>query len=975
MGRIRKTQGRRSTLQKAQTTAIGSEPTCSRNKENIPPVSQPRSTHPILQTAKITQVLTETRHQLAKTQRKLRHQKKANENLKEKLSVVKMKEAETQKKLAVSERLREGSQRDKLDLKVELLAVKESRRLLSIELMELRRIHREKIAAFKKRLQRADAVRKLAVQKAISKLSGKFKTMNGRTYSAESRKMLRMLVASGCPRSKAGQILSQLAAQLGVKTGKTASRRTVSRAVLEGYIAAKMQLGYEIGQTTGEFFSVHVNQSETDHLSTALTVSADSTSNRGVDFESRHIAMRVPDYQSGTLGVDPKSQPKIRLLCVDSTVEHTAEAAVNSFISRVEEALDFFNRSPQAQLLRKKVTIRTFMRLLKGMCGDHASKEKSAARGLADKKRDASIEDLGEDALLSLSVPDLVKYLSAWNQKKIAAAGGMDEWNKLSPLEQAQRDKALMNEITMALGKEEYDALPPDDRRELDLFMWAGCCMHKNENSFEGGNTEMKAAWLRLGVPGPIPLANKANAATLRGILNPGQRSNTEKLTEDEERAFEQTTCGGVKTTALAGTIFNHKDDKKGQGDRHNDYFKAKVDPDYKRFPDTSNTRFGSHGDAAADLIEHLDPHIDYISHVIRLSKQTASLTNIEHNVLEALKDPPTQTELCAMVLYSQAVSKPYMRAVRGPKSDNVLDLGPLHVLVRDFVKKVIENPELLVSEDATHVDGSLDGLKWDNPSAVAAVLKHVSTLPHLKAITVAFFQGALTTWERFSAEFAPGGLIDTASADEKHLAWMPATNDINEGALGSYRVTIRGKPTMTLHQYNAMAMYRHNDTQDFMDATFTYQDHLYIMREARRMDSSRIEATRRREIVDFRVEVARIKKGKEEARQAKLKADIERLAKVSLVTEVSGIAGLTVAQLGDQIDVFRFRGLPDVPAKSRTTKKADRQAAVEILVIRWHAFVLERGLPLSGIIELPSGPQTTICDDWEATEEAEMED
>ncbi|KAF8958266.1 hypothetical protein BDZ97DRAFT_1706198, partial [Flammula alnicola] len=53
--------------------------------------------------------------------------------------------------------------------------------------------------------------------------------------------------------------------------------------------------------------------------------------------------------------------------------------------------------------------------------------------------------------------------------------------------------------------------------------------------------------------------------------------------------------------------------------------------------------------------------------------------------------------------------------------------------------------------------------------------------------ITVAFFRGSLATWERFSSEFAPGGVIDEASAEEKHLAWMPATNDVNEGALGAY--------------------------------------------------------------------------------------------------------------------------------------------------------------------------------------------
>ena len=44
-------------------------------------------------------------------------------------------------------------------------------------------------------------------------------------------------------------------------------------------------------------------------------------------------------------------------------------------------------------------------------------------------------------------------------------------------------------------------------------------------------------------------------------------------------------------------------------------------------------------------------------------------------------------------------------------------------------------------------------------------------------------------TWKRFISEFAPGGLIDEATAEEKELAWMPPTNDINEGAVGSFCV------------------------------------------------------------------------------------------------------------------------------------------------------------------------------------------
>ncbi|KAJ7678791.1 hypothetical protein B0H17DRAFT_944135, partial [Mycena rosella] len=114
----------------------------------------------------------------------------------------------------------------------------------------------------------------------------------------------------------------------------------------------------------------------------------------------------------------------------------------------------------------------------------------------------------------------------------------------------------------------------------------------------------------------------------------------------------------------------------------------------------------------------------------------------------------------------------------------------------------------------------------------------------HLRAITIAFFRGALTAWVRFSSEFALGGVIDKCSVTEKQLAWMPSTNDANEGTLGTYRVAVRGKPSLTLHQY---------DTQAFMDAVLTDEDHAYIMQKTRMIDTSGVEAQWRQEIIGFR--------------------------------------------------------------------------------------------------------------------------
>jgi len=681
----------------------------------------------------------------------------------------------------------------------------------------------------------------------------------------------------------------------------------------------------------------------------------------------------VPDYKKG-LEIDSNSVPKLRLLAVDSMVEHTADASVENITNRVTESLDTFNRSPHATRLKAKVTIRDFFRVTKGMNGDHASKEKSAAKGISEKKKKAALEELGEDTLISWTPFELMTYLSAWNHKKIADAGGLDEWNKLTILEQAERDAKLMAEIIDTLGRDAYDKLCAEDRREIDLFIWAGCCMHKNSNSFEGGNKEMTLEWAKLGLDGPMLLANKFNAATLRRVLSPGGTGGAE-WTEEERQAFEQSTRGGVKTTALAGTVLNNKLDKKGEGTKHSNYFKEQVDENYTHFPDTSNNRFGSHGDGASDLIQYLPHYVEYFE-TIRLAKHSGAFNHLEGNVYKALQDEATITELCAMVLYQQAVSKPYMRAVRRPgeKAENILDLGPLHRLVMEFVAKVIETPEILITPDATAVEGSMDGKDWDNPQAMEAVFRLIPELPHIKEITVAFFRGSLPTWTRFSAEFAPGGLIDEASAEEKHWAWMPSTNDANEGALGAYRVIIRNKPSMTLHQYNALAMFRHNDTQDYMDAVFVAADHKFIMREARRIDASGLEKKRRQNLVDYRLEVAHIRKDKEDAKKQKAIDDALRLSKVVLISTVEAIMQLTVLKMGDQIDDFRFRGLPDVPAKSRFPKKADRQIALTQIFQHYQQYVAEKGPLPTPVVDL-RGTEALIVDDWEADEEAEMEE
>ena len=143
----------------------------------------------------------------------------------------------------------------------------------------------------------------------------------------------------------------------------------------------------------------------------------------------------------------------------------------------------------------------------------------------------------------------------------------------------------------------------------------------------------------------------------------------------------------------------------------------------------------------------------------------------METNLWKALHCKATLAELAVLSLYAEAVSYPYMKAIRisVEKQENMLDLGPLHKSVASHIQKIINDPNILLSENPASTIGSLDGSEWQNPAVIKKV--HSLQLSYLEDLLVAFFEGSKNTWECFTSEFAPGGLIDEATAEEKELA------------------------------------------------------------------------------------------------------------------------------------------------------------------------------------------------------------
>ncbi|KAJ7604096.1 hypothetical protein DFH06DRAFT_1349726 [Mycena polygramma] len=186
----------------------------------------------------------------------------------------------------------------------------------------------------------------------------------------------------------------------------------------------------------------------------------------------------------------------------------------------------------------------------------------------------------------------------------------------------------------------------------------------------------------------------------------------------------------------------------------------------------------------------------------------------------------------------------------------------------------------------------------------------------------------------------------------------------------------MRGHPTLTLHQFNAMLMYRTNDTQAFMDAVFTRDDDLYIMRKAREIDASGLEKQRKKDLADFRVRLATMKKAQQKAARIKAAKELQELLKVPFISCVADIYSpqwkLTIPKIHQQLQLLRLRRVPDILPNSKYPNKAEKQKGLE------EAFKRFQQNPAA--YPLPPAPQgaakgePVIVDDWVVDEEAEME-
>jgi hypothetical protein len=187
---------------------------------------------------------------------------------------------------------------------------------------------------------------------------------------------------------------------------------------------------------------------------------------------------------------------------------------------------------------------------------------------------------------------------------------------------------------------------------------------------------------------------------------------------------------------------------------------------------------------------------------------------------------------------------------------------------------------------------------------AVMAIQVMALELPDLEAAISDIFLGAADGWRQFTQEFTPGGPFDSLSAEQRSRLFIPATNDANEGALGSWRVWRRYHPSSTASSFSNKTRLERNNTEAFIQKLCNEEDQHYVMRTVRVQGASGENALFRAHLVDMQRKRVLATRQKQDAAEQKKRHEIERLTNVGLVVDRNAIEKMTAKQLDDQLNI-----------------------------------------------------------------------
>ncbi|KAJ3765572.1 hypothetical protein FB446DRAFT_794919, partial [Lentinula raphanica] len=285
------------------------------------------------------------------------------------------------------------------------------------------------------------------------------------------------------PANKVTRVFKRIAAVFGIEVDGDVSERSVGRILEEGGNASKLQFISALNEAKG------------------VTISGDGTTHKNETYESKFATVITP-------------QKRIQFfLGIQMAVNHTSETQLEGWIDSIEE---FFNLAHDSGLASENDT-RIFWNLVTGFHSDHAADQQKLFGLMKKWKQKLDREKRGERAVHGLSDNEYACLVFRGSQVLVQKAGGPLAWEQLSFEERTRRIVDMKKQLTEDIGEAEFQKLSDIEKSEVDLFLWAGCCMHKEMNAFKGGCVGLDEFWdAHPEISSPLPFPNRDNAATIQ---------------------------------------------------------------------------------------------------------------------------------------------------------------------------------------------------------------------------------------------------------------------------------------------------------------------------------------------------------------------------------------------------------------------------------------------------------------------------
>ncbi|KAJ7174309.1 hypothetical protein C8R46DRAFT_892312, partial [Mycena filopes] len=169
--------------------------------------------------------------------------------------------------------------------------------------------------------------------------------------------------------------------------------------------------------------------------SKGVTASSDGTTHKNINLESRRATVINEDNSKQTF-----------FLGIGMAINHTSEKQLEGWEELIEAA---------------------YQKLF---------------RLVASMKTRLEREHRGERTIAQMPPAQWADILFKISQAAVAEAGGITAWELLEDPDRLHHHDAAFTAFIRELGEEEFSKLTAEEKQSIDLFIWGGCCMHKNLN-------------------------------------------------------------------------------------------------------------------------------------------------------------------------------------------------------------------------------------------------------------------------------------------------------------------------------------------------------------------------------------------------------------------------------------------------------------------------------------------------------------